>query len=107
MGKTHEVFSAMKKIRSHDEETIIVTLGKLGVLALRGGERISVQGRNVDVVDTTGAGDCLIGAFASQFATGMSLQSSLKYANCAASLSVQHFGAASSMPTRKEIEQEL
>ncbi|MCA6121118.1 ribokinase [Bradyrhizobium sp. WSM 1704] len=86
-------------------KTICVTLGKRGVLALLdGGEPMLVPGREVKAVDTTGAGDCFVGALASQLASGEPLRDALAYANVAASICVQRMGAAPSMPTREEVE---
>ncbi|MCC8940208.1 ribokinase, partial [Bradyrhizobium sp. Arg68] len=82
---------------------VCVTLGKRGVLALTGGEPLLVPGRAVKAVDTTGAGDCFVGALASQLAGGKELRDALAYANVAASICVQRMGAAPSMPTADEV----
>jgi ribokinase len=84
--------------------TMVVSLGARGILALAPGERIFIEGRKVEAVDTTGAGDCLVGSFCAQLALGYSLREALAYANVAASLSVQRQGAAPSMPYRHEVE---
>ncbi len=48
---------------------VCVTLGKRGVLALvEGYQPLLVPGREVKAVGTTGAGDCFVGALASQLA---------------------------------------
>jgi ribokinase len=73
------------------------------VLALTGGEAILIPGRNVKAVDTTGAGDCFVGALAAQLALGKPIREALTYANVAASISVQRMGAAPSMPTAAEV----
>ncbi|WP_426435173.1 ribokinase [Bradyrhizobium genosp. P] len=86
---------------------VCVTLGRRGVLALVEGEPLLVAGREVKAVDTTGAGDCFVGALASQFASGKPLRDALAYANVAASICVQRMGAAPSMPTAKEVEDVL
>ena len=52
------------------EQIVCVTLGKRGVLALIDGEASIIAGRAVKAVDTTGAGDCLVGALAAQLAGG-------------------------------------
>ncbi|PAM97077.1 hypothetical protein CJI59_36705, partial [Streptomyces sp. Alain-F2R5] len=62
-----------------------------------------VPGREVKAVDTTGAGDCFVGALASQLAIGRPLGDALAYANAAASICVQRMGAAPSMPTADEV----
>ncbi|MES2197046.1 MAG: ribokinase [Pseudomonadota bacterium] len=83
---------------------ICVTLGKRGVLALIDGEPTIVAGRAVKAIDTTGAGDCFVGAVAAQLAGGHSIHGALDYANAAASICVQRMGAAPSMPTADEVE---
>lgn len=83
---------------------VCVTLGKRGVLALVDGEVLQVAGREVKAVDTTGAGDCFVGALASQLAGGKALRDALTYANVAASICVQRMGAAPSMPTADEVK---
>lgn len=83
---------------------ICVTLGRRGVLALVDGEQRVIPGRTVKAVDTTGAGDCFVGAVAAQLASGKSIYDALAYANSAASISVQRMGAAPSMPTAEEVE---
>jgi ribokinase len=85
------------------DRTICVTLGKRGVMALIDGKPLMVQGRAVKAIDTTGAGDCFVGALASQLASGSKLRDALSYANVAASICVQRVGAAPSMPTTAEI----
>ncbi len=89
------------------DSVICVTLGKRGVLALVNGEPTIVAGRTVKAVDTTGAGDCFVGAVAAQLAGGNSIGDALAYANAAASICVQRMGAAPSMPTAAEVEMEI
>ncbi|MFH1345663.1 MAG: ribokinase [Pseudomonadota bacterium] len=86
------------------DRIICVTLGKRGVLALIDGEPSIVAGRSVTAVDTTGAGDCFVGAVAAQLAVGRPIRDALDYANAAASICVQRMGAAPSMPTSAEVE---
>jgi ribokinase len=81
-----------------------VTLGKRGALALVDGKPLIIPGRAVSAVDTTGAGDCFVGALAARLASGGSIRDALDYANAAASISVQRMGAAPSMPTAKEVD---
>jgi ribokinase len=86
------------------DKIVCVTLGKRGVLALVAGEPLIVAGRPVKAVDTTGAGDCFVGAVAAQLAGGSSITDALDYADAAASICVQRMGAAPSMPTAAEVE---
>lgn len=68
---------------------------------------MSVPARKANVADTTGAGDTLNGAFALQRAKGADMETALRYANVAASLSTEKFGAQSGMPMAQEVEEEL
>jgi ribokinase len=85
------------------DKIVCVTLGKRGVLALVNNEPLIVPGRVVRAVDTTGAGDCFVGAVASQLAGGSSIGDALDYANAAASICVQRMGAAPSMPSLVDV----
>lgn len=98
-----KIIDVARQLRAREDQTICVTLGKRGVLALAGSEDISVPGRAVKAVDTTGAGDCFVGALAAQLADGATLRDALTFANAAASISVQRMGAGPSMPTAKEV----
>jgi ribokinase len=98
------VADAAKTIQGSGKRTICVTLGKRGVLALADGEPIFINGRAVKAIDTTGAGDCFVGAVAAQLAAGKSIGEALHYANVAASICVQRMGAAPSMPSAAEVE---
>jgi len=94
---------AARRLPAASGKTICVTLGKRGVLALVGGGPSLIAGRAVKAVDTTGAGDCFVGALAAQLANGKAIRDALEYANAAASICVQRMGAAPSMPTAAEV----
>jgi ribokinase len=97
---------AARSLRGKDR-TICVTLGRRGVIALVGGEAILMPARNVKAVDTTGAGDCFVGALAARLSAGAALLDAARYANAAASCSVERLGAAPSMPTPGEVAARL
>jgi ribokinase len=98
---------AARRLQTGANGIICITLGKRGVLALVGGEPSLIAGRAVKAVDTTGAGDCLVGALAAQLANGKAIRDALEYANVAASICVQRMGAAPSMPTAAEVDEIL
>ena len=97
----------VRSLQAGKDKTICVTLGKRGVVALIDGKPLIIPGHIVKAVDTTGAGDCFVGAVAAQLAGGKSIQNALDYANSAASICVQRMGAAPSMPTAMEVETTL
>ena len=98
------VFEAAKSLIARPGQAVCVTLGERGFAAVIGGERLRVPARSVVAVDPTGAGDCFVGAMAMQMGAGSALADALRYANIAASLSVQRAGAGPSMPTRAEVD---
>jgi ribokinase len=94
---------AARTLRAATDKVVCVTLGKRGVVALVDGEPLIIAGRKVKALDTTGAGDCFVGAVAAQLAAGKPVRDAFEYANVAASICVQRMGAAPSMPTAAEI----
>jgi ribokinase len=94
---------AARSLQTGKGKTVCVTLGRRGVVALVGGEPLVIPGRVVEAVDTTGAGDCFVGAVAAQLADGRPIRETLEYANIAASICVQRMGASPSMPTIAEV----
>lgn len=94
---------AARSLQGDPAQTICVTLGRRGAVALVGGETVMLAGRTVAAVDTTGAGDCFVGALAARLAQGATAHHALAYANAAASICVQRMGAAPSMPTAAEV----
>lgn len=110
----HEAVLIFGKDRSTEEllkaypEKLIITQGSRGVsTALKSGEVLNVPVRKANVVDTTGAGDTLNGAFCVRISQGDDIESALKYANTTASLSTEKFGAQSGMPTAAEVEKAM
>jgi ribokinase len=94
---------AARSLQRYGQQVICVTLGRRGALALLEGEVLTIPGRSVEAIDSTGAGDCFVGALAAQLARGAPIRDALAYANLAASLCVQRMGAAPSMPTAAEV----
>src|SRR5712671_2000856 len=95
---------AARSLQINKDKIICVTLGKRGIVALVNGQPLVIDGRAVKAFDTTGAGDCFVGAVAAQLAGGKPIHDALHYANMAASICVQRMGAAPSMPTVAEVE---
>jgi len=102
-----DIAAAARTLIGRDDQTVIVTLGKAGALAVSRSDVHRVAGRPARVVDTTGAGDCFCGVLAARLSEGAPLAEAMAWANAAAGLSTQKPGAAPSMPTRGEIEAAL
>ncbi|WP_313023056.1 ribokinase [Mobilicoccus sp.] len=77
--------------------SVVVTLGGAGaVVALEGAESFTCTGERVEVVDTTGAGDCFAGTLAARLALGDDLGAAAAVGNRAAAKAVQGHGAQES-----------
>ncbi len=78
---------------------IVVTLGAAGALAMGpDGDLVRTHATLVDAIDTTGAGDAFVGAFAVLLARGSGLGSAMAAACALASDSVQRPGTQRSFP---------
>ncbi|MDE0582600.1 ribokinase [Planococcus sp. A6] len=82
---------------------MVVTLGKNGARYFDGDKHVTVEGFPTQAVDTTGAGDTFNGALAVALAEGSEFKEAVRFANAAASLSVEKFGAQGGMPNRTEV----
>lgn len=86
--------------------TVIITLGSEGAFLSdhKSNHHQMVAGFEVDVVDTTAAGDVFNGQLAVSLSEGMSIVEAIRSAHGAAALSVQNLGAQSSVPRREETD---
>jgi ribokinase len=84
--------------------TIVVTLGKQGALAARGSELLRVQAPDVNVIDTTGAGDAFAGTLIAALETHAGLDEALRRAVAAGSLACTAAGAQPSFPEREAVD---
>ena len=84
--------------------TIVLTLGERGTLLLTSDQSKLVPAYNVDVVDTTAAGDAFCGALATALARGETIEDAVAFANAAGALAVTVLGAAPSMPTAEKVQ---
>jgi ribokinase len=87
-----------------DGVVIVETRGPEGVLIQQDGEEERVAAHPVQVVDTTGAGDCFNGVFAAGLSEGLEVSAAVQRAAAAAALSVTKVGAREGMPTREELD---
>jgi len=85
-------------------KVVALTLGSQGTLVATPDERRRIAGKKVNPVDATAAGDTFDGAFLSEIAAGRDPFAAARYANAAAALSTQGYGAVAPMPRRAEVE---
>ena len=82
----------------------IVTHGVQGseYAALEG--RLRIDAHEVDVADTTAAGDCFTGVLAASLDRGLSTGEAIRRANLAGALCCTRVGTQASLPTRVEVD---
>jgi sugar/nucleoside kinase (ribokinase family) len=83
---------------------VVLTLGSKGSITVLDGKVLTVPAYDVEVVDTTGAGDSYLGAFmVGYYLEGMSIGEAMKFASAAAAFTCTKLGARSS-PTRDQVD---
>ncbi|MEM9708026.1 MAG: PfkB family carbohydrate kinase [Pseudomonadota bacterium] len=97
--------AALAKDRPKDGGAL-VRLGAEGAVLAAGGEITPISPHKVTPVDTNGAGDAHLGAFAARLAEGASPTEAARYANLAAALAITQEGPATA-PSRAAIDAHL
>jgi len=88
-------------------EAVILKLGGEGALLFTVDKERCFPAHEVDVVDTTGAGDAFTAALAVALAEKEGYEEAVEFANAAGALAVTKLGAQSALPTREELERFL
>jgi ribokinase len=83
--------------------SVVLTLGGDGVLYKDANVTLSHGVYDVEVVDTTAAGDTFLGYFIASLATEKAISEALRLASIASSLTVSRKGASSSIPALTEV----
>lgn len=83
---------------------LIVTLGKDGLMYYNGNRIIKMPAIDVDVVDTTGAGDTFNGNLAALIAKGTTLKHAIRKAMYASTMKIQVKSAQAGMPYIEDLE---
>ncbi len=94
---------AAARLHASGVSIVLVTLGAAGVLSVDAGGSAHHAAAPAQAIDTTGAGDTFVGAFAVASIEGQSLRASIAFAQRAAAFSVSRRGAQASMPRRSEL----
>ncbi len=96
-----EITQAAQTLREKGISRVLVTLGKDGVYF----GKMLFPAFAAEAVDTTAAGDCFLGGFATAFVQNRDLAEAIQNGQIAASYSVRHKGAQSSMPAKAQFEE--
>lgn len=98
---------AIKFFLKKGVKEVVITKGCKGSVYGDKKNLIYTEPYQVNVVDTTGAGDAFVGAIASGVAKGKMVKDSLEFATACSALAVTKFGAQKSMPSLQEVEKFL
>ena len=94
-----QVVAACEKLRAQGARAVVATLGARGAVVVTADGATAIPAFKAKVVDTTGAGDCFVGALAARWPRAPRRSRRARYASAAAACSVERLGAAPSMPT--------
>jgi len=107
---------AARTLLQRGVKCVIVTLGSEGALIVSDSQVTHVDAYQVNVVDTTAAGDAFIGGFATKLVESASLlanpqeqasalQNAVRYGCACGALATTQFGAQPSLPTKEAVEE--
>jgi sulfofructose kinase len=99
--------AACEKLRSMGPRCAVITRGAKGLAHDDGETYGEMPAFDVDVVDTTGAGDVLHGAFCYGLVRGFDLERNLRFASATAAVKCTRLGGRAGIPNRQEVERFL
>jgi ribokinase len=95
----------LEALGGHRAPVTVLTLGATGARLLPDGPVLSAF--PAQAVDTTGAGDALVGVMAAGLAEGMPVERALRFGMAAAAVAVESPGCQPAMPARDRIHDRL
>jgi len=100
-----DVVDLARAIQKRGVESVVVTRGEAGALVVHpDGEVTAVPGIDVEVVDTTGAGDAFNAALGTALGEGRNLVEAARFAVVAGGLCCTKLGVIPALPFRGEVE---
>lgn len=94
---------ALDRLLDFHQTTFVLTLGERGALCRTVDERLHVPAFQVEVVDTTGAGDVFHGAFVVAMLRDWPLRTSLEFASAVAAMKCRQLGGRAGIPRFDEV----
>ena len=104
-GAAFSAATVARQLQRLGPRVVMVTLGADGVLLATRDDEVcrALPAPRVRAVDTTGAGDTFIGAFAAATCAGATLDTAIAFAQRAAAFSVQRAGTWGAMPSLHDL----
>lgn len=92
------------RLQARGASTVIVTMGELGCLVLTDKQEVQIPRVEVEVVDTTGAGDAFNSGLAVALAEGKDILTATRFATCAGALACTRLGVIPALAFRPAVE---
>lgn len=93
----------MNSLLAKGAKTVILTVGKNGCYVKNQTINERIPAFQVEVIDTTAAGDTFCGALVAQLSMGSELNEAIKYATAASAICVTRMGAQPAIPKEEEV----
>lgn len=87
-----ELEDSLVELQEMGPRTVVITMGRAGSVGLSGDQLVRQQAYDVEVVDTTGAGDVFRGAFTAGLVRGYAFERCMQLASAAAALKCRALG---------------
>ncbi|SJN54391.1 2-dehydro-3-deoxygluconokinase [Vibrio ruber DSM 16370] len=106
---TETIEAGLETLAEFSIPLIVITLGAEGTLVVSQGEQLKVPSRQVNVVDTTGAGDAFVGGMLcrlsefEQWKNRATIIDAVTWGNCCGGLATTQKGAMTALPHRHEL----
>ncbi|MFP4635815.1 MAG: ribokinase [Nitriliruptoraceae bacterium] len=107
VASTEQAVAAAQQLRGRGAGTVVLTLGARGCLVVDDEGASTFDSDDVEVVDTTGAGDAFVGGLAHLLAGGADVRDAAARASRIAAISVTGRGTQTSFPSAADLPAEL
>lgn len=104
LGHAGEAAALARGLAPRHPRGVVLTAGAAGAVWARGEVVMQAPAPATAVVDSTGAGDAFIGAFAAALLAGLAEREALRRGVAAGAIACRRAGAVPSLPGREEIE---
>jgi ribokinase len=103
LAKTDSLEDGARSILAYGPEIVCITMGESGSLVASQNKTLRAEAFPVEVVDSTGAGDCFAAGFVHGFLQGWPIDQTATFASAIGALSVTQRGGRSNLPSLDEV----
>lgn len=98
-----ELSDSLVELQRMGPRVVVITLGTSGSIGLHGDQLVEQPSFRVEVVDSDGAGDVYLGAFAAALVSQFPFARCMQLASATSALSCTELGAWAGIPTKAEV----